>query len=102
MVYLRPAVSLDSVFVESSASLEQLLFSPATARHDTDHGPVAGGQDLLTAGRQLHAGAVSVGVVRYNLKQKHGARQLSPGFVLTINIRLLPSGPGVTTSRSSG
>ena len=52
--YLRPAVPLGLVLVVGPAGLQHGLVNPAAAGHNAHHGPVGGGDHLLSAGWQLH------------------------------------------------
>ena len=61
--HLWPAVPLDLVLVVSTSSLQDRLVNPSSSSHQTNHGPVGAGDDLLVAGGQLDPGPVGVGVV---------------------------------------
>lgn len=63
---LGPGVTLSLVLVVSDTSLQQRLLGTATAGDLAHHGAAAGGEDLLGAGGELHAGDISVGVVSHN------------------------------------
>merc|ERR1719203_803703 len=77
---LRPAVSLGLVLVVGTASLQHRLVDPSSSSHNTDHGSVSAGDNLLGAGGQLDPGPLSVGVVGDN----GGVVAAGPGHLATV------------------
>merc|ERR1719186_670904 len=82
---LRPAVPLRLVLVVSTASLQHRLVDPSSSSHNTDHGSVGAGDNLLGAGGKLDPGPLGVGVV----SDHSGVVAAGPGHLAAISSLLL-------------
>jgi len=61
--HMRPAVSLNSVFVVSSTSFQHRFVLSSTASDDTDHGSVGGFVEFFGARGEFDSGFAGVWVV---------------------------------------